>query len=55
MLFGKTVTIYSEIYTYKQIHCVGRMYSLYSTGNILRLRYKDQPVNAVLGKIHYLL
>jgi hypothetical protein len=32
------------------IHFVGRIYRLYLTGNILRLRYKAQPVNSVWGK-----
>jgi hypothetical protein len=46
MLFSKTVAVYCEnhmehkdIYVYK--------FSSYLTGNILRLRYKAQPVNAV--------
>jgi hypothetical protein len=38
-----------------QIHFVGRMYSLYLTGNTLRLHYIAQPVNAVWGKSRCLL
>jgi hypothetical protein len=45
MLFRETVAVYCE-------HHMGRMqsfsvFSSYLTGNTLRLRYKDQPVNAV--------
>jgi hypothetical protein len=38
-----------------QIHCVGRMQSLYLTGNTLRLHYKAEPVNAVCGNSHCIL
>jgi hypothetical protein len=40
MLFRETVAVYCENHTNTQI-------SPYLTGNILHLRYKAQPVNAV--------
>jgi hypothetical protein len=46
MIFGETVAVYCENHTEHR-------YSPYLTGNILRLRYRDQPV--VWGKGRYLL
>jgi hypothetical protein len=44
MLFGETVAVYCENHTeHTDIHKL----SPYLTGNILRLHYKSQPVNAV--------
>jgi thioredoxin-related protein len=40
MLFEKTVAVYCENHTEHR-------YSSYLTGNTLRLRYRDQPVNDV--------
>jgi hypothetical protein len=44
MLFRETVSLYCENYTE---HTDIYKLSLYLTGNISRLRYKAQPVNAV--------
>jgi hypothetical protein len=48
VLFGETVAVYCENHTEHR-------YSPYLTGNTLRLRYRDQPVNAVWGNSRCLL
>jgi hypothetical protein len=56
MLFGETVAVYCENHTeHTDTLCVGRMQSLYLTGNTLRLHYKAQPANAVWGNSRCLL
>jgi hypothetical protein len=52
MLFGETVAVYCENHTG---HTDVYKSSSYLTRNILRLRYKAQPVNAVWGKSRCLL
>jgi hypothetical protein len=53
MLFTETVAVIVRTIQNTQIHSVGlylnNIYKFrsYLTGNILHLRYKDQPVNAV--------
>jgi hypothetical protein len=46
MLFGETVAVYCENHT-EHINTLCGHFSLYLTGNTLRLRYRAQPVNAV--------
>jgi hypothetical protein len=48
MLFGETVVVYCENHTQ-------HTYSPYLAGNTLRLRYRAQQVNALLGNSHCLL
>jgi hypothetical protein len=49
MLFGERVAVYCKSHT-EHIDTVS-----YLTGNTLRLRYRDQPVNAVWGNSRFLL
>jgi hypothetical protein len=62
-LFGKRVAVYCESHKehidtlcgQNAEFCNTYKSSSYLAGNILRLRYKDQPVNAVWGKSRCLL
>jgi hypothetical protein len=54
MMFGERVIAYCENHTDTDTLC-GQNEEMYLTGNILRLRYKPQPVNAVWGNIRCLL
>jgi hypothetical protein len=49
MLFGETVAVYCENHTERTNTLPNYIYefSSYLTGNILRLLYEVQPVNAV--------
>jgi predicted Zn-dependent protease with MMP-like domain len=46
MLFRETIAVYCENHMEHRYTNVQR-FSLYLTGNTLRLRYRDQPVNVV--------
>jgi hypothetical protein len=54
LLFRETVADYYVNHT-EHINTLCGHFSLYLTGNTLRLRYRTQPVNAVWGNSRCLL
>jgi hypothetical protein len=57
ILFKEIIAVYCENHTEHINTLCGQNaeFSYYLTGNTLRLRYKDQPVNAVKGNNRCLL